>query len=498
MVKVAVIGAGLSGLASAMYLRRYGFDVIVFDRQSGPGGVAGRFEKDGFLFDTGPTWYLMPDVFEKFFKDFGIDPKIDLQLMELDPSYRIYYGENEHYDIQKDMEYNYRLFDSFEKDGAAKLRRYLSDSEYKYKTAIKEFLYLEYKSIFQFFNRKMLTEGIKLHVLKKLHSHLRKYFSSDMAAKILEYNIVFLGTSPYDAPGLYSLMSHVDMKMGVSFPKGGIYSIAKKMHEKSLEMGIKFFWNHDVRKVNIKNKQAESIEVIDLEKKRTSTYDFDIILSAVDYPHFESLIERKFRNYSTKYWQKKLYAPTAFLVYVGLKKKVPNALHHNIYTPVDWDSHFDSIFKEKEWPDNPAYYFAFPCKSDPEMCPKNRESLFLLVPVAPAIDDNESNRNKLKEKVYSHLSALLGYDIPSNLLFEKITAHKEFKQMNYYNGTSLGLAHSLFQSAAFRPRHRNKKAGNIFYTGHYTHPGIGMPMVLISSWIAAQIINEEFNEKNNR
>jgi phytoene desaturase len=484
---IVIIGAGLSGLSAAPLLAKDGFHVLVVEKNSNFGGVAGRFLYKGYSFDSGPTWYLMPEVFEYYFSLFKKSHADYYNLIQLDPSYRVFFNKEEWVDIRSDVNHNAGVFDSLEFGGGNKLKQYLAKAEYKYNIAYNEFLYRNYNSIFDFLNKKFLFEGIRLHVFRNLDSYVKKYFKNKKTAQILEFNTVFLGSSPDRIPALYSLMSHADIKKGVMYPQGGIYKLSEALYSLGKEYGVEYFFDHKVERIHIKNNKAISVQT------NHDIFEADIVLATADYHHTETeLLDKKYQSYSERYWKKRTLAPTAFLMYVAVEKKIPVLEHHNLYLAQNWENHFQAIFKKPSWPDNPSYYIGCPSKTDSTVSPPQCESLFILVPVAPDLDDNEEVKEKFSNAVISHFEELIGEPVKNFIVFKKILSHSNFKTgYNLYKGTSMGLAHTLFQTAVFRPSHKSKKVSNLYYTGHYTHPGIGMPMVIISSQIVSQLIREK-------
>jgi 1-hydroxy-2-isopentenylcarotenoid 3,4-desaturase len=485
--KVIIIGSGFSGLSAASLLARNGNDVVVLEKNEQPGGRASIWKKDGFIFDMGPSWYLMPDVFEKYFAEFGKKPEDYMNLIRLDPSYRVFFDKDDFVDISANLKKNLELFEKIEPGAKEKMKEYLKLSEYEYDIAMKDFIYKDYKHLTDFLRPKLIFEGTKLHMFQKLDDFAQRYFKSDKIRKILEYTIVFLGGSPYDSPALYSLMSHVDFNMGVWFPKGGMGELVQAMYKLAKEQGAKFKFNEPVEKIIVENKKVTGV------KTTKNKYNADIVIVNADYAWAEqNLLEERYRSYSKRYWEKRKIAPSAYLLYLGLDKPLKRFIHHNLYFHQNWENHFDDIFKNPRWPEYFSYYVSCISKTDKKTAIKNGENVFVLVPVAAGLKDDEKTRKKYFDKTIKHMEELAGENIKDHIVVKRIFAHNDFSsRYNAYKGTALGLAHTLKQTAVFRPKHESKKVKNLFYTGHYNHPGIGVPMVIISSQILAETIKSK-------
>jgi phytoene desaturase len=485
--KILIIGAGYGGLSAAALLSKDGYDVTVIEKNDQPGGRAMLYETNGYKFDMGPSWYLMPDIFEKFYQQLGKNINKELKLIRLDPAYRIYFGPKDSVDISPNMKKNLALFESIEPGSSKQFKKYLEKSKYQYDVSIKHFLYKPYFNVTDFFNKKIMIEGPKLKLFQSLDSYMSTYFKSDKLKKILEYTMVFLGGSPKNTPALYSLMSHVDFNLGVWYPKGGMNAVARSIHKIAEENGAKFIFGEEVKKINVTNKKAVSLTT---NKK---TYHADKIIVNADYAHAElNLLEQKHQTYNKKYWETRTIAPSGYIMYLGLKKKIPGLKHHTLVLDHDWIRHFNDIFEKPSWPENPSYYVCCPSKTEKEMAPKGKENIFVLVPVAPGLKDTDEIRNQYYDKILAHLETTLGTKIKEHVEVKRIFTHRDFsKTFNAYKGTALGLTHSLLQTAIFRPKHKSKKVKNLYYTGQYTNPGVGVPMTIISSQILREVIKKE-------
>lgn len=479
--RTVIIGAGYAGLASASLLAAKGRDVTLLEKNDGPGGRGRGWLTGGFTFDMGPSWYLMPEVFDSFFSSLGRRREDYYGLRKLPTYYQVFFGDGTRVKITDDLEETKRVFESLEPDGAAKLTRYLEAAKYKYDTALGEFLYRDYASVLDFFNRKLVVEGLKLDVFTSLDAFVRKEFKDVRARQLLEYAMVFLGSSPSNAPALYSLMSHVDLDLGVWFPEGGMVSIANGLEKLAKELGVKI--EYSTPATGIATRAGKAIGV-DTPRGRI---DADEVLVAADYAHAElDLLSDADRTYPRRYWERATVAPGMLLAYLGSTKRIPGLEHHNLYFSSDWTGHFDTIFKRPSWPRDPCFYASVVSKTDATVAPAGGENLFLLVPTAPGLDDSDEAREALFDEAAGKLESLIGHSVRDALAVRRLFSHRDFKSdYNAWKGTALGLSHTLAQTAVFRPGRRSRKVDGLWYAGQYTHPGVGVPMTLIAAQLAA-------------
>lgn len=492
-----IIGAGYSGLSCAALLARDGWDVTVLEKNKKIGGRARIWKSKGYTFDMGPSWYLMPEVFDHFFELFGKKREDYFKLLPLDPYYKVFFSPEDHAELTPDPEKNRKLFESFEKGGAEALDRYTAQAKYKYDVAMSEFLYRDYKKLTEFFNRRLMSEGLKLNVFKKLDSYVSKYFTDRRAKQILEYAMVFLGTSPSDAPALYSIMSHVDLDLGVFFPEGGMAGVAEGIAKLCKELGVTIKTGQEVTEFELSPGPKGFEARAEMVKTQDSEYSADIIISGADYWHTEmELLPKKVQSYSSKYWEKRTLAPSMYIVYLGIGRSLKGFEHHNLYFAEDWNEHFDTIFKKPEWPKEPCFYISCISKTDTSTAPEGCENVFVLVPVAPGLDDSDEQREAYLDHVMEHIKNITGEDLRKDVQVKRVFTHRDFIQdYHAYKGTALGLSHNLMQTAVFRPSHRSRKVENLYYTGQYTHPGVGVPMTLIASEIVAEELENNYTEK---
>ena len=506
---VIIVGAGFGGLTLGALLARQGMRVRILEKNEDSGGRARAWRSEGFSFDMGPTWYLMPEVFEEFFALFGRPREELYRLATLDPSYRVFFGKGEILDIVPDLAKNLQTFERLELGGSARLQAYLAEARYKYEIALKDFLYRDYTSIFQFFSRRMLVEGMRLNVFQSLDRYTRRSFADRRARQLLEYHMVFLGNRPDRAPALYSLMSHADLNLGVFYPMptagsksaagpagrtenygatgavSGIGAVVQALLELNRWMGVDVLTGQEVDRIEVRNGAAQGVRL-----KGGGELSADLVAVNADYQHAETqLLASGQRSYGARYWERRTIAPSMFLIYLGLDRKLQNVAHHSLYFAEDWNEHFAAITDRPAWPEKPCFYLCAPVRTDPGVAPVGCESLTILVPIAAGLPDSAEIRAAYRERVLDHVESVIGERFRDGIRVERIFTVNDFiASYHAYKGTALGLAHTLLQTAVFRPAHRSRTLSGLWYTGGYTHPGIGVPMAFISSRIVAEQI----------
>jgi phytoene desaturase len=477
---VVIIGGGFGGLAVACLLGKKGYDVTVLEKNEQMGGRASVFKAEGFTFDMGPSWYLMPDVFEKFFTSLDEDINEYLALNRLDPSYRIFFKDvyDQPFDIASDIKKDSAIFEQIEPGSSKKLKEYLDRSEYVYKTAIDKFLYRNYDSVKDFISPSLAKEATKLALFSNMDRYVRKFFKSTELQKIMQYPLVFLGSSPFNAPAIYSLMSHVDFNQGVFYPDGGFGSVVKALESIAQKHNVKLETNANVSKIITKKGTAIGVTV------NGGDVYADIVISDAD-PFFteQKLLQPKERDHSDKYWKSRTLAPSALLMYLGVKGELPQLTHHNLIFSKDWKKNFGQIFDDPQWPDDPSLYISNPSKSDGSVAPKGHENLFVLVPIPSGLKYSQKQLEAYANKILKTISQETKIpDLWDRIVYKRLFCVDDFaSRYNSMNGTGLGLAHTLKQTAVFRPKNVSKKVKNLYYVGANVHPGIGVPTTLISA-----------------
>lgn len=489
MKKVIVIGSGFSGLSAAACLAREGFHVTILEKNETIGGRARQFEADGFVFDMGPSWYWMPDVFEQFFALFGKKVSDYYHLVRLDPSYQVIFRNPEQQGGMKDvvelpakMSELEQLFESIEPGSAAKLRQFLSEAEYKYRVGMGEFVHKPSNSIMEFADLRILISLFRLQMFTSLSKHVRKLFKDERLIQILEFPVLFLGATPQNTPALYSLMNYADMSLGTWYPMGGMHKIVEAMADVAREQGVTIKTGQEVAHIETANGKVVAVTTTD-----GTRYPADALVGSADYHHIETrLLSPENRNYDQKYWDKRVMAPSSLLWYVGVNKRIPGLKHHNLFFDEDFGVHAEDIYTNPKWPAKPLFYASAPSVTDPSVAPEGYENLFLLIPVAPGLKDTPEVRAKYYDMVMDRLERFTGVEIRPHVVYQRSFAHADFvKDYHAFRGNAYGLANTLLQTAFLKPKMKSSKLSNFWYTGQLTVPGPGVPPSIISGQVVA-------------
>jgi phytoene desaturase len=493
MSTAAVIGAGFSGLSAATHLASKGFDVTVFEKNELPGGRARKFESQGFMFDMGPSWYWMPDVFEKYFNTFNKSTADYYQLKRLDPSYRIVFGKNDFLDIPSGVEALCSLFEQLEPGSGEALLKFLEEGKYKYEIGMHDLVYRPGLSIGELIDLKLISGVFKLHVFESISTYVRKFFKNPRIIKLLEFPVLFLGATPEKTPALYSLMNYADMSLGTWYPMGGMYKIVEGMVELAKEKGVKFNFESPVDRFEMNSTRLKGV----ISNGSFSSHDF--VIAGADYNHVEQeLLPPAFRKYDEKYWEKRVMAPSSLIFYLGLNKKVKNLLHHTLFFDEDFSLHAKEIYEDPKWPTSPQFYVSCPSKTDPSVSPEGHENIMILIPVAPGLQDEDSIREKYFDLVIDRLENLIGESIRHSIVYKRSYAHSDFiADYHSFKGNAYGLANTLWQTANLKPSIINKKVSNLFYTGQLTVPGPGVPPSIISGQVVAEQVEKRARKFKN-
>ncbi|WP_159021722.1 NAD(P)/FAD-dependent oxidoreductase [Formosa sp. L2A11] len=483
--KVVIIGSGFSSLSASCYLAQAGFDVTILEKNATIGGRARQFKKDGFVFDIGPTFYWMPDVFESFFYDFKSSTADFYKLEKLNPAYKIYFNANESIAIEDEFEKIKSIFEAVEPNSGEALQKFINKSEDNYNIAIKDLVYKPGENVFEIVNWDTITKsGAFLKTIKK---QVASYVKNESLQKILEFPVLFLGAKPSTTPSFYNFMNYADFKLGTWHPMGGMYEVVRGIEKLALSLGVKFETDSAVSSINLENKKVKSVSTAQQD------YPCDILLSGADYHHTETLLPETFRQYKESYWDKKTFAPSALLFFVGFDKPIENVTHHTLFFDTDFEAHAETIYDTKTWPEKPLFYASFPSKTDTVAAPEGKEAGIFLMPIAPDLEDTPEIREKYFDTLISRLEKTAGCEVKSHILFKESYCVNDFKDdYNSYKGNAYGLANTLLQTHVLRPKLKSKKVDNLYFCGQLTVPGPGVPPSLISGKIVSELIFKIF------
>lgn len=489
--KVIVIGSGFSGLATAACLAKEGCDVTILEKNSSPGGRARKFETQGFTFDMGPSWYWMPDVFEDFFAFFGKKAADYYELVRLDPSYRVFFGKGEELDVPAGAAELQQMFEQYEPGSGPNLQKFLAEARYKYEVGMGEFVRKPSLSFWEFADWRIVASLFRLQMFQSLSSHVRGLFKNEKLVQLLEFPVLFLGATPQKTPALYSMMNYADMALGTWYPMGGMIKVIDAMVDLAREQGVKFEFDQEVTHIYVPNGHATKVVT------HRGEFEADVVVGGADYHHVEQvLLDKEHRQYSEKYWDKRVMAPSSLLFYLGVNKKLKNILHHNLFFDKDFRQHAVDIYESPAWPDEPLFYVCAPSVTDASVAPEGHENLFVLIPLAPNLQDSEAMREKYYHLVMQRLEELTGQDVRNHVVYKRSFAHNDFKEdYHAYKGNAYGLANTLLQTAFLKPKIKSKKVKNLYYTGQLTSPGPGVPPSLISGQVVAKLIMQDMVNK---
>ncbi|MFN7326546.1 MAG: phytoene desaturase family protein [Chitinophagales bacterium] len=487
--RVVVIGSGFAGLSSAAHLAKAGYKVTILEKNSQAGGRARTFQDAGFLFDMGPSWYWMPDVFEGFFSSFGKKVSDYYDLKRLDPSYAVWFGPDDRMQVPANMEALEAMFEQYEPGSAVKLRQFLKEAKYKYEVGMQDFVRKTSDSVMEFADMRVLKSMFRIQLFTSMSAHVRSLFKNEKLLELLEFPVLFLGATPQKTPALYSLMNYADMALGTWYPMGGMHKIVEGMVSVATELGASIELNAEVDSIQIEKGRAQSVRT-----KDGRVFEADAVVGAADYHHVETqLLQPENRNYTDAYWEQRTMAPSSLLYYVGVNKRLKNLLHHNLFFDEDFNKHAHEIYESPNWPERPLFYVSAPSVTDPAVAPEGCENLFLLIPVAPGLKDTPEIREKYYHLIMDRLEALTGQKIREHVVYHRSYAHADFiSDYHAFKGNAYGLANTLFQTAFLKPKMRNRKVKNLFYAGQLTVPGPGVPPALISGEVVATEIERLF------
>lgn len=492
MANVHIIGSGYSGLSAACFSAQQGHKTFVFEKNEQIGGRSRSFSEKGFMFDMGPSWYWMPDVFEKFFRQFGKSTSDYYTLVKTEPAFQLFFHGSEPLKIPNSLDEIYPLFESIEKGSADKLKKFMSEGEYKYRVAMEQLIYKPALSWAEYATYDVMKGALKTHIFKSMSSYVRSFFKDERLIALMEFPVLFLGAMPQQIPALYSLMNYAALSLGTWYPLDGMCKVTEGIQNLAKSLGVEFHTGLEVNKIIVSDYKA-----IELSTNK-GLFTTNTVIATGDYHHIEQdLLIEEYRNYDEKYWDKKTMAPSCLIYYLGINKRVDKLVHHNLFFDADFNKHAKEIYETPKWPEDPLFYVCCPSKTDSSVAPSGMENLFVLVPLAAGLTDTEELREKWFTKIIARIEKTCGLKLSENIVVKKSYCVNDFKKdYNAYKGNAYGLANTLGQTAVLKPSMQNKKIKNLFYAGQLTVPGPGVPPSLISGQIAATQANAYLKKLN--
>ena len=483
--KVVIIGSGFSSLSAACYLAKMGYIVDIFEKNEAFGGRARQFKEEGFTFDMGPSWYWMPDVFERFFKDFNSEAKDFYSLKKLNPAYHVYFGKKDFIAIPDSLDKIYKVFENEEKGSSIKLKKFISRAKDNYKIAVTDMLYkmpgLSPLELISFDTIRRVG-----YFFSNIKKEVHRDFKNPKLRSILEFPVLFLGAESSNTPAFYNFMNYADFGLGTWQPTNGFYDVVNAMISIGKSLGVKYHNNSNIDGIITKKNIATAIKV------NGNLIKSDVVLSGADYHHTEKLLPKNLRQYSEKYWSKRVLAPSSLLFYLGFDKKLNNLAHHNLFFDTDFNLHSKEIYKEPKWPSEPLFYANFTSITNEHTAPKGCENGFILIPLAPGLNDTQKLRDKYFDMVIDRIESITEQKIKESIIFKKSFCVNDFiDEYNSYKGNAYGLANTLLQTSFLRPKLKSKLVKNMYFTGQLSVPGPGVPPAIVSGKLVADLINNK-------
>jgi phytoene desaturase len=479
-----VIGAGIGGLAAAGRLARAGFRVTVLEKAPAAGGRAGKLVRDGYTFDTGPTLFLMPQVFAETYAALGERMEDHLDLVRIDPTYRVHFTDGTQLDLTGDMKHLQEQLEAIEPGSFAQALRFIGEGAGAMDVSLKQFVGRDFDSYLEYFSPANLPLIFKLKALTKHHANVSTFFKDDRLRRAFSFQNMYLGLSPYDAPATYSLLQYTELADGIHFPRGGMYRIIESLQKIDERLGVRFRFNAPVRSIDVEGNRATSVTL-----ENGETLSADIILANADLPYvYEQLLPD---DGSAKKLKQKKYTSSALMFYWGVNRKYPQLLHHNMFLAGDYKASFDRIFQDRTLPDEPSFYLCVASRTDANFAPEGTDGIMALVPVGHLDDDKPQDWQQLaaraRASIFERVKTIGIHDLESSILFEQTYGPPEYlSELNLAKGAAFGLSHNFMQVGYLRPHNQHARFKNLYFAGASTHPGTGLPIVLLSARLTTE------------
>ena len=483
---VSVIGSGIAGLVAAAAMAKQGYSVNVFEKNQLPGGRVRQIVQDRFIFDMGPSWYWMPDVIEELYQQFGHSSSDFYELVRLNPSYTVFWSNDDPLRVPTNVEMLQPWMEKREPGSFDNLRRFLKEAQIKYQLGMGDFARRGQFRLTDFMDYSLVRNALRLDMFTTMHKHLTHFFNDPQIINLLSFPVLFLGGTAKQIPALYSLMNYADLELGTWYPMGGMYKIIDAWTSIAKELGVRFHFNEEVQGIGI---HQDHVSFLSTKNGNVRT---DALIAAGDYHHVEqNLLPAKWRVYTESYWKKRTLAPSSLLYYVGVKGKIPGLTHHNLFFDEDLDRHAEVIYNQPAWPEKPLFYACCPSKTDSSVAPDDHENLFLLIPIAPGLSDDEQIHEHYFQLVMDRMERHVGQNIRDRIVYRSSFGVRDFqREYHSYRGNAYGLANTLKQTAFLKPSMRHRKITNLMYAGQLTMPGPGLPPSMISGHMAAEMLTK--------
>lgn len=489
MQSALVIGAGIGGLAAAARLARAGYQVTVLEKSSRPGGRVSIVQKDGFRFDTGPTLFLMPAVFEETYAALGESMKDHLDLIRLDPTYRVRFHDGTTLDLTADLLHMREQLDAIEPGSFSSYLRFLSEGYRHYYVSLDRFVGRNFRNIFEYFSPANLPLIIQLKALQKHYGNTASYFRDERLRAAFSFQNMYLGVSPYDALATYSLLQYTELAEGVWFPRGGMYRIIESLAAIAEKLGVIFHYSTPVARIDVDGNRATGVVLENGEKLRA-----DVVVANADLPYvYRCLLPD---DGTAARLNRLKYTSSALMFYWGVRGDLNALMPHNVFLAEHrYRESFDRIFRDLTLPDHPSFYLHIPSQIDPTFAPSGDSCLMVLVPVGHINERREQDwaalRQQARTAVFNTVSGLGLRDLPQRIVSETTISPPDYQAMNLMKGSAFGLSHNFMQVGYLRPRNRHARYGNLYFASASTHPGTGLPIVLLSAKLAVERILQE-------
>jgi phytoene desaturase len=486
---VIVIGAGIGGITAAIHLAKHGLHVTVLEKNSHPGGRCDRFSREGHRFDTGPTLFVMPQLYEAEFRALEASVRERLDLQRVDPTYHLVFDDGSQFAITSDMKSLQEQLESVQPGSFQGFLRYLQEGERHYQLAMDKMITRDFRRASDFFSLQNLSLVFRIKALINHYRNMSAYFDDPRLKTAFSFQDIYMGLSPSEAPATFSLLPYTELVHGVWYPRGGMYSIVEVLMDLARQAGVEFIFNSEVERINTNSTRAHGVLLAD-----GSRLDGDVILANADLPYvYQHLLPQ---DGMAKALSRKQFSSTVISFFWGVDKAYEAIHPHTLFLADDYRKNFERVIQDASLPVNPILYVHAPARLDPSMAPRGQDTLTAIVPVGHISENGEQNwgelRDKAREHVFRRLRTIGITDFESHIKFEETYTPPSWrKRYNLMKGSIHGLSHTLTQMAYFRPSNRHPRYKNLYFAGANTHPGTGIPTTMVSGRLVSERIGKE-------